>query len=71
MLDPIGTVEVRHIIGAIHWPTGQSVPGVRLEGDGLTVTGDWGAERKLPIRGSRLGLAEPEVARKPVVEWDL
>ena len=34
-----------------------------LEGDILTVTGDWGAERKLPIRGGWLGLdradAEP------------
>ena len=70
-LDPIGTVEVRHIIGAIHWPTGQSVAGVMLEGNVLTVTGDWGAERKFPIRGTWLGLAEPEVARKPVVDWDL
>jgi hypothetical protein len=40
-LDPQGTVEVRHILGAIRWPSGQSVAGVMLDGDLLTVTGDW------------------------------
>ena len=71
-LDPLGTVEVRHILGAIRWPTGQSVAGVMLEGDVLTVTGDWGAERKLPIRGAWLGTATPAspAARKPAVDWD-
>ena len=57
-LDPIGTVEVRPILGVIRWPSGQSVAGVMLEGDGLTVVGDWGAERKLPIRGGWLRLAD-------------
>jgi hypothetical protein len=55
-LDPLGTTEVRHILGAISWPSGQAVAGVMLEGDRLTVTGDWGAERHLPIRGGWLGL---------------
>lgn len=71
-LDPQGTAEVRHILGAIRWPSGQSVAGVMLEGDVLTVTGDWGAERKLPIRGGWLGLggtAAPP-ARK-TIDWDL
>ncbi len=71
-LDPTGTVEVRHVLGAIRWPSAQSVAGVMLEGDVLTVTGDWGAERKLPIRGGWLGLtggAAP--AKKPVLDWDL
>jgi hypothetical protein len=72
-LDPMGTVEVRHILGAISWPSGQSVAGVMLEGDVLTVTGDWGAERKLPIRGGWLGLTEAASppARKPAIDWDL
>lgn len=72
-LDRMGTVEVRHIIGAIHWPSGQSVAGVMLEGDVLTVTGDWGAERKLPIRGAWLALGgtETPAPRKPALDWDL
>ncbi|MBL9051160.1 MAG: hypothetical protein JNK19_13700 [Tabrizicola sp.] len=72
-LDPFGTAEVRHILGAIRWPSGQSVAGVMLEGDVLTVTGDWGAERKLPIRGDWLHLAEMASAppKKPALDWDL
>jgi hypothetical protein len=72
-LDPMGTVDIRHIIGAIRWPSGQSVAGVMLDGDTLTVTGDWGAERKLPIRGGWLGLsgATPSVAKKSALDWDL
>jgi hypothetical protein len=70
-LDPQGTTEVRHILGAIHWPERQSVAGVMLEGDLLTITGDWGAERRVPIRGNWLGLAAPAVAAKPKVDWDL
>ena len=73
VLDPMGTVDVRHILGAIHWPTGQSVAGVMLEGDVLTVTGDWGAERKLPIRGAWLGLADAAtpLVKQSVRDWDL
>jgi hypothetical protein len=72
-LDPIGTVELRHILGAVHWPSGQSVAGVMLDGDVLTVTGDWGAERRLPIRGGWLDVTDPVpvAARKPVPDWDL
>jgi hypothetical protein len=72
-LDPMGTVEIRHVLGAVRWPSGQSVAGVMLEGDVLTVTGDWGAERKLPIRGAWLGVSDPlpAPARKPGPDWDL
>ena len=71
-LDPQGTVEVRHIIGAIAWPEGQSVAGVMLEGDTLTITGDWGAERKVPLRGGWLGLEKPQAAaKKTALDWDL
>lgn len=71
-LDPMGTVEVRHVIGALRWPSGQTVAGVMLEGDELTVTGDWGAERKVPIRGGWLGLAPngSPAAPRPS-DWDL
>lgn len=58
-LDPQGTTEIRHILGAIRWPSGQAVAGVMLDGDRLTVTGDWGAERQLPIRGGWLALKAP------------
>lgn len=72
-LIPEGTVETRHILGAIRWPSGQSVAGVMLDGNILTVTGDWGAERKLPIRGAWLGITEPKSANaaKPARDWDL
>lgn len=73
-LDAMGTVEVRHILGAIRWPGGQSVAGVMLDGDTLTVTGDWGAERKLPIRGGWLGLDDSATApapKKAPLDWDL
>jgi hypothetical protein len=67
-LDPIGTVEVRHVLGAVRWPSGQSVAGVMLEGGVLTVTGDWGAERKIPIRGGWLGLAVAKAPLRPVAD---
>ena len=72
-LDPQGTVEVRHVIGCIAWPEGQSVAGVMLEGDTLTITGDWGAERKVPLRGSWLGgpAPAPTAPKKPALDWDL
>jgi hypothetical protein len=70
-LDPQGTVDIRHIIGCIAWPEGQMVAGVMLEGDVLTVTGDWGAERKLPLRGGWLGLLKAQAAKKPALDWDL
>jgi len=70
-LDPQGTVEVRHILGAVRWPSGQSVAGVMLEGDVLTVTGDWGAERKLPIREAWLRLGQAaRPAKTSVLDLD-
>jgi hypothetical protein len=72
-LAPEGAVELRHVLGAIRWPSGQAVAGVMLDGDRLTVAGDWGAERKVPIRGGWLTAdAAPVPARpKSVQDWDL
>lgn len=70
-LAPRGVVDIRHIIGAISWPSGQAVAGIQLEGDMLTVTGDWGAERRLPIGGDWLNLAarqDAPSAAKP--DWE-
>lgn len=71
-LDPMGTVEIRHVLGAIRWPSRQTVAGVMLEGDLLIVTGDWGAERRLPFRGSWLDPTKPTPPpKRPVLDWDL
>jgi hypothetical protein len=72
-LDPMASAEIRHILGAIHWPSAQTVAGVMLEGDILTVTGDWGAERSLPIRGGWLGSTEPASipSKTPGRDWEL
>lgn len=48
-LNPQGTAEVRHVIGAIAWPTGEAVAGVTADGDTLIVTGEGGARRTLPF----------------------
>jgi len=40
-----------------------------LEGDVLTVAGEWGAERVLPIRGGWLGLAAP-AGKTHALDWD-
>lgn len=55
-LSPDGTAETRHVIGAIHWPSGEPVASVTLEGDVLTVSGEGGARRSIPIRGDFLGV---------------
>jgi hypothetical protein len=50
------TTDVRHITGCITWPTGEAVHDVRLKGDDLTIIGEQGAKRILPIRGDFLSL---------------
>ncbi|MFZ1471220.1 MAG: hypothetical protein WAT09_19900 [Paracoccaceae bacterium] len=70
-LAPHGTTEIRHILGALHWPSGQPIAGVMLEGDTLTITGDWGAERQVPIRGGWLGLDTVTQPSASKVDWQL
>ena len=68
-LDPEGTTEIRTILGAVHWPSGQSIAGVMLQGDTLTITGDWGAERQLPIRGDWLRLKPTSQVAPSKIDW--
>lgn len=55
-LDPDGSVDVRHVIGAICWPTGEAVADICLSGMSLLIMGDAGAVRKLPIDREFLAL---------------
>jgi hypothetical protein len=48
-LTPGASAEVRHVIGAIAWPTGEAVAAVQGAGDTLVVTGERGATRTLPF----------------------
>lgn len=50
-----GVTTVRHIIGAIDWPSAEPVAAVRIEGATLVVTGEQGASRTVPIDPSFLG----------------
>ncbi len=55
-LAPRGTAEVRHVLGAIAWPSKEPVAEVRA-GDGtVTVIGEAGAERQVPFHTDFLGL---------------
>jgi hypothetical protein len=54
-LRPDGVAEVRHVIGAIAWPSGEPVAEVSEEGDAIVVRGEGGADRRLPLRTGALG----------------
>lgn len=54
-LLPDGIAEVRHVIGAIAWPSGEPVAEVREEADAVVVSGERGATRRLPFRTGFLG----------------
>jgi len=58
-LSPGGLTEVRHVIGAIAWPTEEPVAEVQLDGDAVTIRGERGAERRVPIRPGFLDGATP------------
>lgn len=53
-LHPDQTTEVRHVIGAIDWPSGEAVASVAAEGDELIVSGEQGATRRVPFRAAFL-----------------
>lgn len=58
-LAPFDVVEMRHVTGAIAWPTGSPVAHITLKGKDLTVEGTDGAIRILPIHSDFLRLDEP------------
>lgn len=55
-LDPTGSAEVRHVIGAIAWPSGQAVQDVRISGESVSVIGEDGAKRVVPFDAAFLRL---------------
>jgi hypothetical protein len=57
-LAPDGLADIRHVIGAVDWPSEEPVADVRLAGGGLEITGDGGARRAVPLRASFLALPE-------------
>jgi hypothetical protein len=58
-LRPGGIAEVRHVIGAVAWPTEEPVAEVALDAGTLTVRGEAGALRRLAIRADFLTEATP------------
>jgi hypothetical protein len=53
-LQPDGLADVRHVIGAIAWPSGEAVADI-LPGDGfIDIHGEAGALRRMPCRTDRL-----------------
>lgn len=50
-------VEIRHVIGALNWPSGEPVATVEAAGGAVTITGDGGARRRVPLDTGFLGLA--------------
>jgi hypothetical protein len=55
-LTPDGTAEVRHVIGAIDWPSAEPVVSVSVETEGLVVAGEGGERRVLPFDAGFLRL---------------
>jgi hypothetical protein len=53
-LTPGGTAEVRHVIGAISWPSGEPVVEVRLGDAALEITGEGRTSRRLPFHAGFL-----------------
>lgn len=53
-LVPDGNAEVRHVIGAINWPSGDPVAGIRLTADTAEIHGESGTLRCLPFRAEFL-----------------
>jgi hypothetical protein len=54
-LSTDGLAEVRHVIGAIAWPSGEPVAEVAEDGGAIEVRGEAGAQRRLPFQAGFLG----------------
>jgi hypothetical protein len=62
-LDPDSTAEVRHVIGAVRWPSEEPVAEI-MAGDGiLEITGKAGAIRQLPFFSAFLRRPAPSEAQ--------
>ena len=48
-LHPDQTAEVRHVIGALSWPSGEAVASVIASDDTLIISGEGGARRQVPF----------------------
>ena len=48
-LRPDQVAEVRHMIGAVAWPSAEPVASVIASGDSLHITGEGGAQRQVPF----------------------
>jgi hypothetical protein len=57
-LTPDGTAEVRHVIGAIAWPTGEPVAAIHAGDAGLEITGEAGTTRRVPFQTGFLRLGD-------------
>jgi hypothetical protein len=59
VLAPFGSAEMRHVTGAIAWPSGAPVASIRCTADRLTILGEDGATRTVPFFADFLRLDEP------------
>lgn len=50
-----GVAEVRHVVGAIAWPSGEPVAEIIEHGDALEIRSEGGSTRRLPFRAGFLG----------------
>lgn len=56
-LSDAGVADIRHVIGAICWPSGQAVRNIHLDGDTLVVQGEDGENRCIPFNSDFLTTA--------------
>jgi hypothetical protein len=56
VLQPDGTAEVRHVIGATSWPSGEPVAEIAIDDAALKLTDQAGTTRRLPFRAEFLRL---------------
>ena len=55
-LAPDGIADLRHVIGAIHWPSAEPVAGIEVMAGSVEIHGEGGAVRKLAFWDGFLGL---------------
>ena len=55
-LSPFGTVEMRHVTGAIAWPSGAPVASVSVDAETVSIEGEDGTMRRIPLHTEFLRL---------------